>query len=529
MCAPNSEGKPALCLTDSCISGTLKFCRRFTVDQPLYGNPGEFNGTFKCLDCYEMYEPSSEPIYLSYRSTGTGRDPLNVCQRRVGIFECGQFCQVELTGCARYQISRLRGGQATNIDETAIFRCLEALPGYSINEEIVEGITYNNQPKQVTFAAYTSGLIDCNTRMCQAVLPNCEQYYTVASSGSYTNIFCSRCKSTMIPLGYRQNSMPLIWMFFEGRRAITCDIKPLNSVPCDSVCKQEVPGCDSLSTMVFPNYYGVSDAIYKCDRCAAGLMQVTNDTRVTSWRNAPASQNIKIRCAPPEVRQSTSVSGDMAKILPRCQRYTAVYAPGSMYNVTQYSCQECEQGWEPTSEPASVEWFSRAERIVCKHVPFPGPVECNDECKQIFPSCDRAMVSKDVNGHNVYECVACQNGFYPISYSYGTSARLKYEQHEMRDQSRIYLCSNQPRERYWRLYFCDWRNEFAREDLGCTVDDNCRVLANVKQEFQLTGYFKCLECNSGYRPKSIVPSIYGGDITQCEKIPQQSKLAAASS
>ena len=516
MCAPNNEGKPVSCTSKTCIYGSLKACQRYTVSNLEYGAPGIFTGRFKCLECLYMYEPSPDSINLVYDYFKNRKILLNVCKRRVGTFDCGIICQLEFPGCARYQVSRLTGGQSTGLPETARFRCLEALPGYSILQEVVEETTSFADTKQLTLPAYSSQLMNCDGRLCQSVLPNCEQYYAVFSSSGYRNFYCLKCKPTMNPVNLQIPITPFINLYTEQRQFITCLQKPLESFPCDNKCKLEFPGCDSLTASLV-EVEDQSFAVYKCDRCAEGFVAAPDDNYTQMWINGPASKNVKIRCVPKEVLEPAPVSGDLVSLLPHCQQYTVKFKEDGPNNAMEYTCHQCENGWEPTSAPVYAEWYSNVERIVCKHIPFPAPVECNDDCKQVFPNCDRVMVSKDPKGHNIYECLACQNGFYPIPYEQNTAGRLAFEDHAMRDQSKIYLCTNQQRERYNRLYYCDWHNKFYFEEFGCILDDNCSIAVSAKKEMEFFSYFKCLQCKEGYRLKATIPNVFGGDVTQCER------------
>src|SRR3990167_2292270 len=224
-CGPNSDNKPVSCTSESCFSGPLKGCLKYTVESPQMDRPGVFDGRFKCLECFYQYEPTPEGIVLRYDATlGQDRVPVNVCRRRVGIFDCGIICQLEFPGCSRYQVSKLRGGSETGQTEFANFKCLESKPGYIINHQVVEASTMFGEPKQVTIPTYTSGLVDCDTRMCQSVLPNCEQYYTVAGEFGNERVFCNRCKSSKIPIPYGAYSREFIFVYMSSTRTMVCEI-----------------------------------------------------------------------------------------------------------------------------------------------------------------------------------------------------------------------------------------------------------------------------------------------------------------
>lgn len=518
MCAPNNEGKPVSCTSKTCLYGSLKLCQRYTVSDLEYGEPGVVTGRFMCLDCLYMYEPTGTSIYLEYNFFKSEQERLlTVCKRRVGIFQCGTVCQLEFPGCTRYQVSKLTGGQQTGLEERARFRCLEALPGYNIMQEIVEATTIFADFKWITLPAYYSSLLSCDSRICQAALPNCEQYFTVSFEEYYQEYFCWKCKPTMYPINQPTRGMSMIYHFMQTKQMVTCLQKPLESFPCDDKCKLEFPGCESL-TATPSDIEDRNFAVYKCDKCAEGFVAAPDGNYTAAWINGPASENIKIRCVPKEIIEPAPVSGEMAYLLPHCLEYTIKFREDGPNNAMEYTCHKCENGWEPTSSPVYAEWYTKVERVVCKHIPFPGPVECNDECKQVFPNCDRVVVSKDPKGHNIYECLACQNGYYPITYEYNTPGRLAFEEHEMRDQSKIYLCTNQQKERYNRLYYCDSHNKFPAEEVGCVLDDNCEIAVSAKKETEYMAYFKCLQCKSGYRLKKTLPNIFSGDVSQCEKV-----------
>src|SRR3990167_494003 len=365
MCAPNMEGKPASCTSSSCSEGPLKGCLRYTVENPQFEGPGVFTGHFKCLECFFQYEPVPEGVTLKYDASLKSRSaPFSVCRRKLGIFECGYPCQIEFPGCWRYEVSKLQGGAQTGKPETANFLCLNVMPSHTFKHQVVTASTNFKVSKQLTYAVYESEVQECNDRLCKAVLPNCQNYYTLGGSHNVIKIYCAMCKQTMTYIPEGAVSSNLINMYVDAQVAIVCNPKQLNSYRCGNECKEEFPGCNILSTVVNTDddHPRILPAVYRCDECAPGYFKVQNEASVSSWSSNVLADNVKIRCAPNEVTQPTTPTGLLAQLLPHCLKYTATYhRPSGLYNVTQYECQQCENGWEPTSAPHLASWYSKEE------------------------------------------------------------------------------------------------------------------------------------------------------------------------
>lgn len=479
---------------------------------------GIMEGRFTCLECKPQFDINEDPA----ERFGVVNYDLakRVCKRREEERECGQNCQAEFPGCVYYKVSKV---SATRADdhwvETAYFTCLSGYPGYHALNRALHSDTNPDIVKEIAVREYESPAIDCMDYQCKNVLPNCKKYFTLSSSEFRTAYTCLECKSGFKSTGsiYGEDFSAL---FLKQQFLHVCEAQESTGLECDEDCQLEVPGCQILSILE-PKYISsdYQTARYICEKCGRGFIKVDDTTPVPVHMGWTSQNNIKIRCRPEEVKTPIECNEECQKRFPHCLKYTSIFEDMSAFDYEKFECHQCEAGYEPTTEPDIEPWYLMREESVCRRVINPVPFDCGGPCKVNFPNCDRLSISREQNGHNVYQCHQCESGYYPISYEDEVSGRLSIQDHYMRKFNKIYLCSNRNNEVFIDLTVCAETDLRRIEYKACQLTVNCKAVVTAKRFDSSDKYFKCLECHSGAVPKKSSPYPYDIDLSLCEDKP----------
>ena len=521
LCELAGNDEEVNCSNDLC-KAMLPGCIRYKFSERKEED-GVVEGLFTCLECKPQFDANPE------QSERTGivdyKTAKRVCKRREEERECGAQCQAEFPGCVYYKVAKV---SAVNTEdgwvETAYFTCLSGYPGYHALNRALHSDTILETVKEIAVREYESPSIDCTDYQCKNVLPNCRKYYTLTSDEFRTGYTCLECKP-----GYKSTGMvygkDFNTLFLQQQLLYVCEAEETINFECDDDCQLEVPGCEVLS-ITEPTYisFNYQTAVYTCERCAAGYVKVEDTTSSQVHNGWGSLKNIKIRCRPQEVASPAECNQECQKRFPHCLMYTSVFEFMSPYNYQKFQCHQCEPGYEPTSEPDIEPWYIVREESVCRRVVSPTPFDCGDQCKVNFPNCDRLSITREENGHNLYQCHQCQAGFFPIPYEDEVAGRLSIMDHFMRKFNKIYLCSDRKNEVYMDLTFCT-ENDLRRVEYeACQMTVNCRAAVTARRFDSLEKYLKCVECHNGTVPKKTLPNPYDIDLSLCQEQTSTLKL-----
>lgn len=477
-------------------------------------------GNFLCKQCTDLFQPVSDtPKQFELNPL----QPKMLCKRRMGASECGVNCQSEMPGCVFYTASKpeVRNSQSGQ-EEYAQFYCAEPEPGY---ESVMTLNKYNTNPnsrKEIAIREYESYDIDCEDLRCRHVFRNCLVYDSISRDDDYNEYICHECRA-----GFKPRKLPVVaedyyLLYAEEKYVSLCDAQPLKSVASDIDWEEEMPGClkITVSDVKFASD-GIQVAVYKCEQCADGYEPIDISDPVPVVFGWNLAKNVKPRCRPKAKPEPTVCDDKCRQKLRFCQEYTLTYDPNQAPWIESFTCTKCDDGFVPTQSPDKEPWFYNGEKHVCKRVATPDQIECGELCQENFPNCEQVSISVDPNGHNVYWCHQCAQGFFPINYEDPTPGRLSAEKNPMRNYNTIYLCSEDANELYLSKTDCDASDVSIFDSAPCHNTVNCIRVIEVRNLMTGQVYDKCLQCGQGFRPKTKRPRFYDIDQSLCEKIPKQ--------
>lgn len=506
----------------------LPNCLRYKTSNHRTADDGSVEADFTCVECDYNFQPFVNHIYQfgSLHSNTV----LGVCTRKVETRDCGFLCQSEFPGCKKIQIKDVirSSNLGENYYESALFKCIEAEDSFEI---ILRGVRANTDtfpPKVVTIPPQTSGEINCiDDWECQAVLPNCEKYYTQSNDLDSVIFFCLKCRQGYEPQTYGVWSQYELKTLFSQRQELTlCKPIEVSKMTLTGSWKAEVPGCEVL-TVSSPQLSLTNAwvAKYECNQCAPGFVKVEDSSFTLVSGGFELIKKVKIRCRPEEVTIPKDCDSECQKRFPNCRKYTSIFNPNIPLNAETFRCTECEDGFEPTHDPDVEPWYLGEQKVVCKRIPTPGPVDCPEICKAQFPNCDKISISKDERGHNVYQCDQCEKGYYPIAYEEKVRGRMSVRAGDVHKFNTIYLCTSQEDLIPLKIFDCNpTESQYYRAD-QCNEDTSCATIGIHTLFYSIVYRATCLKCKPGYSPKSTPVDNYDLDLNRCEPTKPSSKSA----
>lgn len=282
---------------------------------------------------------------------------------------------------------------------------------------------------------------------------------------------------------------------------------------------REFPGCDELtikdaSSLVSANF---QEAQFKCDSCGKGFHPYDDDSKLIVHGFYQLIKNVKVVCQPNEIREAADCDVECRKKYPHCLKYVALIDSNDPPSMENFRCQQCEEGYEPTTDGDFEPWFTGSQRVVCKPKPTDGPKDCTGNCKEDFPNCDQITIRHGENGHSEYECNKCSAGFFPIAYNPKSPGSLKEHDSVMKYKPRIYLCAEKASHMYNNIFKCDRKDYELLDHFECLTQPNCKLVVRVRDLDLGKDYYRCVLCKAGYRPKSTLPHGYDLNQDQCEQ------------
>ena len=526
LCRRVESKDPLYCSHPACakeLGQCLKYTITNIIEEEIEDGSKIRAGDYTCLECNEMFEPRFKEAQQKLVLDPT--IPKLLCKRKLGTGECGENCQDEMPGCSTYTISKPEIRSRDEFpEEFAQFYCNEAENGY---ESVMRLEKYNTDTaavKEIAIREYESGDIDCLDLECRHVFPNCHTYVSISQDDDDNAYICRECRAGYKPLKYQVYGKDFHELYTNKQSVQLCELVNQKSVTPDDYWKEEMPGCTKFTiTEAKYDEDGEQQAVYTCEQCAAG-MEIIHDTNPVAVRKGwDLYDNVKARCRPIAKTNPTPCDEQCRLSLKFCQEYKTGYDADYSDFVERFECTKCDDGFIPTQSPDEEPWYFKTQKHVCKRVPVP-EIDCPEICKETFPNCDRISISKDENGHNVYQCHQCSAGFYPIDYENGVKGRLSAQYNPMRSYNVIYLCSDNPDELYLSKTDCDTADDSIFDSKACHSTVNCDIVAEVRNLLTGKWYEKCLKCPEGYKVKNPRPAYYAYDQSLCEKIvnPQSS-------
>ena len=501
----------------------LPFCRRYKVTNIRNGTVSikgnKLVGDFECLECEPLYEPyPAMPVVKNVTLSPT--QPKRLCSRRMETRVCAHDCQFEFPGCSKYETSGLDRKVISGLEvESAIFKCLQAAPGFEIAMRTPPSSTDYNVVKYIAIKQYETESIPCDDVVCKHVLPNCNSWSAINYDEKSSEYICTACRE-----GYQKRppvkSFDYITHWGTKKNIQVCQIAPASSAKCDDQCQEELPGCLHYSVWnISPFKEDVQTAVYKCEECKKGYRKLEDLEPIIVQNSWEVLNKAKVRCFPDPTPNPTPVTQELKDVLPRCLKYTATYDPQNGYEFLNYDCTECEEGFEPNPLEDIMSWFIRDERPVCR----PKPIEdvngapCDANCKETFPGCDQIRVLSDFNGRRAYHCTACAPGWWQIPYETPLKGLLSNPISSLITGRKIRLCSPEPNIVYTNREECVPGANFV-DSAACSTFKNCRTVLSVSNFETAESYQVCGECGEGFTPKNTRPHPYDADQTLCEPV-----------
>lgn len=518
------------------LSQIFPNCLRVSFSGASTAADGTSSAEFKCEQCGYMYTPSTDVRFTKGRLESGA--VFGVCKRAELTFDCGHLCQLEFPGCARVQVSKTKQKTFNSkYTEEAQFYCLEALPGYEaiFQYSTLKSISTTDAKTLVLPQFQSNAITGCDKDMvCRFSLPNCKSYFTSDSPIDHEIVYnCLECKAGFKPISPGISSIHSIGdMYTELAPIELCE--PLEvrnmqtSVDPDFVV--EYPNCLEFSRTNVKKVTGTDKwkADFKCNRCKDGFVPVTTEEDLTLpmlTSIVDLGPNFKILCIPPTDDTLRDCDENCRKDLPRCRKYKNVPMEGSPAATDTYQCVECDPGFEPVNEDYNyISWLYAGDKVVCRKGPTPGPVECPEVCKEMFPACDLISIEEDDQRKMTYTCSKCSDGYFPIPYNKEKPGRLtKDDQVRVMFSSKIPLCSKKQNFIYKVVEYCDLEDRGKSTGLFCELGRNCKrpVLA-MNLDTYINDRF-CLECIDSYEPISQPLDLYSRDLSLCKPIPKAPK------
>lgn len=503
-----------LCNTPQCIK-QLPNCWKYT-----YTKESRNSGTFKCLECHELFVPRSD-LKETINATIDFSIQVLTCTRKIESRQCGKNCHLEFPGCSKIEV---RDAKIVNYRsqemETGKFYCSNEAEHFLARQLIFEGSTNQEIPKLTTIPAYQSHIRPCTGTECIHALPKCLTFSTKAELLQDAFIYkCHQCMPGYAPVADGRYFPWIAEMARTQQYAQVCEAVETPSAVCDDRCRLELPGCEIFS-ISNPSYVlgpYLQTATYDCLQCLPGYRKSKVEKVTPVQKTFSLRFNVKVRCAPIDVSQPTECDEYCRLKLPHCKKFTSKIDAKDPDTEESYRCHECDEGYEPAVDGVYAEWYTGDIRPVCNKKPTNGPLDCDETCQKEFPRCQRISITEDSIGHNIYKCDQCAPGFYPIQYEPNAAGVLSNKDSDMRDQATIYLCAETPAEIYLNMYICTSRDAHLVDHLECADQPNCRHLVKV-WDLAKGGrlWHRCVQCKAGYKLKTAIPHIYDIDQDQCE-------------
>ena len=495
----------------------LPNCRRYTVSN-IRVPEGDFTeiADYKCLECEELYEPISSPGY------GTASTSFAVvkklCKRKVETRECGELCQKELPNCLEYSMYRpsIRLLENANFAQTAYYQCLQATPGYSPIKLETSFDANSSISKSIVLREFITSNSHCADYKCRKVFPHCKIYsdITTPSGFDYT---CTECRNGFRPKTSPSRGLDFESMYLTQTSIELCDYNEGTGLECDEQCQDEFQGC-LVITVANVQLEGLEGptAQFKCDKCKDGFQAVEDGSQTKIHQGWELADNVKVRCVPIPQKLPVPVQGNEAVRFPNCKSISYSEVDGMSRDIYEYVCIECEEGFEPNKVPAFKSFFDVSERYLCSPKVTEGPVACDEKCQVTFPHCENIEVKPDPDGLPDFYCHKCGEGYYPIDYEQGGQGQLTDDQHLMRLQNTIYLCSEDPHEVYIDMAHCNPLDSSLLDSPLCLGSVNCVYVISVFNFLTGDRYTKCGKCENGCVPRKTRPHPYELDQSLCQ-------------
>lgn len=507
----------------------LPFCRKYNVKNIQEGTVAvkgiKTIADFECTECEPLFEPYPKNRILK-NATLSPLIPKLLCSRKEETRECGNQCEIEFPGCKKYSVSNVQRSVISGEQiEFAMFRCLQALPGYEISMNMVRATTNPSVQKNIALKQYETEVIKCDDIKCRHILPDCKEWSAINYNQDSSEFSCEKCRE-----GYQPRSPVRSYDYFShwfySKNLQVCEIKEVQGAVCGEECQEELPGCLKYTVWsVSSNLDGTQRAKYSCDQCKDGFLRLEDTNPVVVQSTWEISDRTKVRCYPKPTPDPTLVEGSLKDILPNCRLYSSKYDPQISYDYLLYECSECYAEFEPSPLQEIFEWYSRDERPVCRRIRREETygVPCDQNCQKTFPGCGKIKIMDDYSGRKAYHCTQCLDGWFQIPYETPFKGLLSNPSSPLIMSRKIRLCAQSPSILYIDREECLPGGNYI-DSVRCSMYKNCRTILTVSDFETAEVYDVCDECHQGFTLKMKKPHPYDDDQTLCEPVNKKMEI-----
>lgn len=478
-------------------------CLRYTVTNIIDNADGSQWGTYTCIEARDFFE-----VYQPAVRVSTNPDVKKaIAQRVTETRDCGPFCQEEFPNCIQYRSYKpeIRASSEGAVAYSK-FICLKPAIGFEVAQTIQTLSANPLTVKNLVIPAYLSSPVACSTPECWMKFPHCKRYTSRASVDNSLEYMCLECVAPFISRNtYVANTFSV------------CKPTAAAEIKTDIYYTDEIPGCNVFKMNSVVDTLGAESSVYECTSKKDGYDYADSSIYIPVWNS---TNPIKYRLSPVIVSAGTVCDANCRKKLPYCNKYSRMVISTlarPVKDTAAWACQQCDSGYEPTSEPFTGVWTDGSEAVVCRHTATPGPVACDSECKKSVPNCDEVSISRDASGKNEYRCTRCSSGFFPIQYEVNNPGFLSAKSERMRNKNVVYLCSEKESEVYIDIVDCRKGESAYSISPVCRITQ-CEMLIKVKDMTTDNFYSKCVRCPAGYNLRTASEThIYDYDQTLCKQ------------
>lgn len=400
----------------------LPYCRRYKFSESDYYSERYL---FTCLQCEDGFAPVAkgvDNVELNGVVDSFPAEEITVCQRDP-FFEKPMYCshphcQKELPQCIQYSLDNYDTFEIFDKTTQADFTCLECAEDF---EPLAGGMSRDQIDQSVTKQLCTrkTGTFECGI-YCQLEFPGCKKVRISKVSRreerETANFECLEGEGQYMPIhvDYRDPTAK------EHMKELTILSDSMGTVKCEDLyCQHVFPNCEE--------YYfidsGMDYKTYYCKKCAEGFVAkskgFTGYVPILMYANKLHGNLCEMQ---PSVGPRTC-DLHCQETLPGCLTYSAKKAEVIQgLDLATYKCHKCEEGYEIVEDdsPAPVHsaWNLKDNiKVRCRPKITETPVECDEQCKEFFPHCNRYQIKKDASlSLDVFEylCLACDEGFEAI-------------------------------------------------------------------------------------------------------------------
>ena len=481
----------------------LPLCEEYTVTDI---NEKDNTAVFSCMKCDSTLHHT--PINGGVRGSIDQDQTKTVCVRNEGIYECGDICQSrEFPGCRRFQVTGRKID--TTVKDRVVYRadlmCIQPVYGFESIMDKLSVLIDLPGIKDLVIPEYLTPFLNCTDPSCRYTIPKCDQFYWVGSTLNRYGYTCNKCSYGYTPLKYEVSDEGYDDLVSKGRMLALCTIEEqVIDTTNDSEWRKDVPGCNKVSVSnVHLDTKGRLVADYRCVSCDEGYEQIPYDAYTFGVFDRDDSTKYLCRPIPtPEDGPSIECDDHCRFMMTNCKEVKRRYGSdkGQLASYVEFLCTRCDRGFNPSgnwTESYRYDWIVYHD--VCDHIVTGEPIECDDECKDVYPHCNSLLVTWNAYQDDIYQCLECDGEYYPMDYEDDVKGRISNIGNSMRNTREIHLCSPLPSIIYTEKTDCRLSdNLYDTSDYELCMHSKCRLLVEEYNTYNRVSSLVCLQCADGY-------------------------------